>query len=1226
MNLYEFNDLNDYMNILNNLCIYITYFYSIILILDELYNIGIFTFKYTYNYNYGTATENFNTINTIEYETNRFKTYDNINFIKTDIFNNSYFNYVITVFITLITIISCISYGIFFYFKIINNNLFCKYDIDDELMSLPKRFLKCICNDCHKILPNCSFNYLILMMIIIIIPFTYIIKLFLKYDYTPTSNTSLMIIIIVLFSYIYNIYMNNINKDIINIIKEILIFIFFSIIFIISIIIHKNIYDTYNNPSLNNNLKDEYIMYDIYKQAPPNKPSSIPLPIFDGVNLLKNFNYVDGGDNRDVNYDKKKQLLEKYYSDKKEYDKAIQEYNIKNDIYNSSIEKQKLKLDDKIYFFDVMFNILGIKNKLNITIIVLIILLYGLYYYFNDELFLSGMIYLITVLILITLINAITYYNTYLNKYIIYEPSSYYKNDLTIANTKLNMYFNPGNGDNFYNILNNNSSINYNINDNLNKNNIINSIKSLTNISNFNNDNMKMILTNIDNFNKLNTINYISKNNELDGIIYYKFFVATSTPSITNPLVYLFSKINSIHIINKSNQIDNFKIINSLKLNFSSKSYEIYVNYSNYYAYIYYKLYYYQSVIYKLLENNYRHNKTELINLYDSLEKLINLLKPYKINVLNNNTKITDDTIFINNNIETAIKNAVNNSITFILTDTTYYNSVFKKIKNLLFNYDNNISNIYFENVISEDAPTAINNLSLSITGITSLTINNPISRINTQIIQPSIKPSTYNYYELPNKINDNNNNDIIIKITDSTFRSKDNILFYINNKIDKTIDYKIKSSYIDDNDNTNTIKFNNDKINIFPSEEYNISSSTTITSTQIYIPSKLYKISNIDPSLKLKKIIYNVLYNNLVNITYQFNNIDLQKLFDNSDTILNTIKFYSYSSLFKLPSINNYNLSNLEQFILSITDADTDITNTINVLGFIILLYNIYNSNINKLLSTIEYLVYMQKSNTNSHLQTDFSIFKSNNDDLVKELEIIETKIIKPKNSKDYDKNNYIDKDLIRYYEKNKYNISLILNIYSNIFSNIKNVISTIDRENLCFSSNDKYTIEKNLYSHIIKYYNLSSLPLIASGTPATRTRPATITTIATIKLPFLNRESRKKLLDINKQLINFFKIINYLFDNLINNENSNINDIAKIQDEIIKNYNFYNPELYNNIKEFIKKEISINCNYVNKYNNLETSKLDLFKYNCENVAYNFPVLIIIFIVILGEGFFIKS
>ena len=38
------------MIIITNLCIGITYLFSIILIIDELYNIGFFTFNYTYQY------------------------------------------------------------------------------------------------------------------------------------------------------------------------------------------------------------------------------------------------------------------------------------------------------------------------------------------------------------------------------------------------------------------------------------------------------------------------------------------------------------------------------------------------------------------------------------------------------------------------------------------------------------------------------------------------------------------------------------------------------------------------------------------------------------------------------------------------------------------------------------------------------------------------------------------------------------------------------------------------------------------------------------------------------------------------------------------------------------------------------------------------------------------------------------------------------------------------
>ena len=1203
MNLNEFIDLNDYMDLLNNLCIYITYFYSIILILDELYNIGIFTFNYTYNYNYGSATQKFNGINTIEYETNRFKTYNNISFLKTDIFNNTYFNYLITVFITLLTIISCISYGIYFYYKIINNIISCKYDIQDELMSLPKKFLKCICDDCHKILPNCSMNYLILLTIILIIPFTYIIKLFLNYDYTPTSNTSLMIIIIVLFTYIYNIYMNNNTKNTTIIIKEILIFIFFTIIFIITLIIHKNVYDTYNNPSLNSNLNDDYVMLDIYKQSPPNKPSPIQLPIFNGINLLKTFKYVDGGDTKDINYNEKKKLLEKYYSDKKDYDKAILEYNIKNDTYISTIDTQKLKLDDKIYFFDIMFNILGVKNKINITIIILIILLFGLYYYFNDELFLSGMIYLINVLVLITLINAITYYNTYLNKYIIYEPLAYYKNDLTVANTKLNMYFNIGSGDNFYSILNNNSSINYNINDNLSKIDIINNIKSLTNISNFNNDNINLIISNINNYNSLNVTNNLSKNDEIDSIIYYKF---TKTTTNNYPLEYLFNNIYIINIINKSNQIENFKIINKLNLNFSAKSYEIFIDFSNYYAYIYYKLYYYKTFILKLLNVNYNYNRDELLNLYDTIQKISNLLMQYKRNVLNDTTIITD-TIFINNKIEKAIESL---TIDITTTKSDYYKDILNNINLLLFTYNKTTRIIINFNLDITDTTT---NTTLTIDNITyTLKINNNIlNSIKSKIIQPSISILTNNFYEFPNKITDNNNNELIIEITDIDIIKKENFVFYINNKVDKTLKYKILSNYNKDA-NTNLITFTDDTTNTFNSTKFTIKDddANIIKPGNLYIPSKLYKVIVSDPSTDFKKIIFNVLYNNLTNITTQFANIDLQQVFVTSDIIINEIKNYNFISLFKNPSDTdiNYDMKLLNSFIINLNNI-SDINNSTNIIGFIIVLYNIYNSNIDKLISIIEYLVYMQKSNENSANYNLLTIFQTD-DNLIKNLNTIETKIIKPKNDKDYEKNNYININLIKYYEKNKYLLTLILNIYSNIFSSIKNIISTNDKENLCFSSNDKYTIEKNLYSNIKKYYTLpSSLPL-------------TTTSTITINMGLFNKDSRKKIIDINNQLMNIFQIFNFLFENLIND----IEDISKEEDEIIRNYNFYNPELYNNIKDFVKEDISINCNYLNKYNNLETSKLNLFKYNCDNVAYNFPVLLIVFVVILGEGFFIKS
>jgi len=1226
MNLNEFTDLNDYMDFLNNLCIYITFFYSIVLILDELFNIGIFTYNYTYNYNYGTATQKFNGVNTIECETSRFKTYNNINFFKTDIFNNTYSNYLITVSITLITIISSISYGIYFYYTIINASAFCKYDISDELMSYPKKFLKCICNDCHKILPNCSINYLILFVIIIIIPIAYIIKLFLKYDFTPTSNLLFMIISIVLFSYIYNIYDTNQTKSSSEIIKEILIFFFFTIIFIISLLVHKNIYDTYNDSSLNTNLKDDYIMYDIYKQTAPNKPSPIPLPIFNGNDLLKTFKYIDGGDIKDTDYDNKKLIIDKYYSDKKDYEKAMIEYNIKNDNYNSMIEKQRLKLDDKTYYFDIMMNMLGIKNRLNLMIIILIIILLGLYYYYDEELFLSGMIYLINVLILITLINAITFYNTYLNKYIIYEPSSYYKNDISIANTKLNMYFNSGNGDNFYHILNNNASINYNINDDLNRNTIINSVRTLSSMSNFNIDNIKLITNNIDQYNKLNKQNKLEKNNELDSVIYYNFNIPTETlqfssSDIKNPIQFLFSGINQI-IIYKNNQIDNFKIITNLNLNFSSKSYQIMLNLSNYYAYLYYKLNFYKSLILKYLNNNINKIKrTEYSNLYHSLEKTIFLLEPYKTKIIiytsitaspkieigENNKRY----IFDNNIILLKINEIVASTSTTIADSD--YDTILNNIITILFNYDNTRIYINFKKDIDDSSGSPIkikiNNVDNDI--YLSIDTTSIITQNQSKIIQPSITISSIHYYEFPNKITDNHNNDIILKISNLL---ENNVKYYINDKIsDEDLNnntYKLKSNFKDDK-NIKELKLNKTKTNIYSSSK--IGNSDYICDSSLYLPTKIYKHNSDDYKLLFKKIILNVLYNNLINITTQFDNNDLKNLFSPSSIDNTQINFYDFSSFFTKPNdvVTSYDLKDLNSFIKDITSTTTISDSSPNVLGFIILLYNIYNYNINsnKIISIIEYFIYIQSSNPINSINIFNDVFPlSNNNDLVKDLNSIPGKTIKPKNEKDYIRNNYLNMDLIRHYEKNKHLVSLILNIYSNIFTNVKSVISSIDKTNLCFSSNDKYAIEQNLYNHISKYYTLgTSLPLRSVN----------------IKPAFFNKESKQKLLDINQEIINVFKIIDFLFENV--SSDSNNNTLSKEQDEIIKNYNFYNPELYNNIKNFTQEELFINCNYVNKYNNLETSKLELFKYNCDNVAYNFPILLIIFVVVFGEAYLIK-
>ena len=114
--------------------------------------------------------------------------YNNINFLFKDIFNKSYFNYLITIVATLITILCCIAYGVYFYYKfIVEQPDVCSYDEETNL-SLPKQLLKCLCDECHKLIPNCTTNYFIVFIILIMIPLSYIFKTMFNINFTPNSD------------------------------------------------------------------------------------------------------------------------------------------------------------------------------------------------------------------------------------------------------------------------------------------------------------------------------------------------------------------------------------------------------------------------------------------------------------------------------------------------------------------------------------------------------------------------------------------------------------------------------------------------------------------------------------------------------------------------------------------------------------------------------------------------------------------------------------------------------------------------------------------------------------------------------------------------------------------------------------------------------------------------------------------------------------------------------
>ena len=154
-----------------------------------------------------------------------------------------------------------------------------------------------------------------------------------------------------------------------------------------------------------------------------------------------------------------------------------------------------------------------------------------------------------------------------------------------------------------------------------------------------------------------------------------------------------------------------------------------------------------------------------------------------------------------------------------------------------------------------------------------------------------------------------------------------------------------------------------------------------------------------------------------------------------------------------------------------------------------------------------------------------------------------------------------------------------------------------------LCMSNNiTKIEKERKIYHIINKYFN-------SDGTSKS-----------------ILTEAKKNIITIiSKNCIYFFNICIYLMKSNI--DKTTDLSLVGIMNSIISNYKFYNPDDLDEIKlEELRKELSIDCNYYNKYNDIDKKQLSIMKTNADIVSYNFPVLAVIFLIFLGEPLFIKS
>lgn len=501
-------DINSIGNTIGTLIFFIIIIIGIIIIIDEIFNISKLCFKYTYLYNYGKFNENIcrkDNNNLIEFETARYRIHNELNKYKLekDLFNKNWINYVIIVSILLMSILMCLAFGYLFYNIFIITDNSCDETEDISKQSFLNKVLKCFgLFTKNTNIPNCSYNYFILFSIIFIYPLILILKFLVNVDYSFESNgiyTKLFhfFILINLLYYLYLlVYMKN-DDDYWNL-TNIGIYLSFIIVFyIVNIIFNKSYSEYYNinkgtniyshdktligilnkyfhfsNDNVNYNNDDfrDINFFEIYKQQEPIKPKEFEKP--DGLELFKrcsaeDFNeikntYCNSFKDKQEEYKKIKEKVDNYYQQKKQYEKDYNTYNLKYNIYKNN----KIEFPEFVSISNHMIpKLLGF-NKITHIILFISLLIFLFYYNYlktNNKqkeanyIYNTIIIYIICLLSILVLSNSVLTYNTYVNKYLIYEPISYYKEDLfnmdllfnallnkdsdkTISNDYINLY------------------------------------------------------------------------------------------------------------------------------------------------------------------------------------------------------------------------------------------------------------------------------------------------------------------------------------------------------------------------------------------------------------------------------------------------------------------------------------------------------------------------------------------------------------------------------------------------------------------------------------------------------------------------------------------------------------------------------------------------------------------------------------------------------------------
>jgi len=471
-------NIDDIGNTIGTLIFFFIIVIGLLIIIDEIFNLSKFCYKYTYLYNYGKLNENVCNKNLIEFEKARFRVHNEINKYKMekDLFNKNWINYVVFISILLMSIIMSLAFGYIYYHLFINDNLDCNIEVEKSFIN---KILECTNSGFY--LPNCTINYLILFIIIIIYPLIFLSKYLINTDYSLDSNGKYtkLFHLLVLISLLYFVYIlfNSKKYD------DIGLFVSFIIVFYVINITYNKAFDDYYNINKGTNIysRDKTLVgilnkyfhfadnydntndfrdinfFEIYKQQEPTKPKFIQKPDeLEGFKYCKDEDFTDEKNKycfqfdttakRD-NYKLIKDKINEYYKNKKQYEKDINTYNLKYNIYKNN----KIEFPEFVSIITHMLpKLLGVDKTTHIIVFIclLIFLFYYNYLKTNDKkdganfLFNTIITYIICLLSILILSNSVLTYNTYVNKYLIYEPIAFYKEDLFNMDVLFNILLN----------------------------------------------------------------------------------------------------------------------------------------------------------------------------------------------------------------------------------------------------------------------------------------------------------------------------------------------------------------------------------------------------------------------------------------------------------------------------------------------------------------------------------------------------------------------------------------------------------------------------------------------------------------------------------------------------------------------------------------------------------------------------------------------------------------